>query len=179
MGYSLYVPVPFTSVQSIAGLIRRMRTVRFDRKVRMTDFHGIVINVSQRDQVIFRSLKIIGRKRIFAGLITLLKKVPDDALESTIVALQANLREHFLWRPFQFCFHLYCDEQLIVVFKQRVFRCTTDWSTWDEVIHYGCCSGLREGNWISRPVGLRTRRTDRMSTITSWKCAAHAVVGYL
>lgn len=111
----------------------------------MTDYHGIIINVSQKDHSILKRLDIIGKKSFNFNTITLLKvRVPADDLEKTIQQLQENMRERFLWLFHDFYFHFYNDRELIVVFTHRIFRVTPDPKTWDEMVAYGLSLGLPE-----------------------------------
>jgi hypothetical protein len=98
-------------------------------------YHGIIINQSQRDQSIYRDLPIIGRKRVALNWLVLYKvEVPADAIEAAIQKVQANLKDVL---SNQFYCHFYRENELIVVFKEKVFRITPDQSTWAEAIAYG------------------------------------------
>jgi hypothetical protein len=103
----------------------------------MLEYHGIVVDVSQRDQSIFSRLKILGKKK--TGDWTLFKVgVEPGRIERTIKQLQENMVEE------TFYFHFYKDNELIVVFNNRTFRTTTDESKWREVIEYGKSLGIPE-----------------------------------
>lgn len=94
-------------------------------------YHGILVNVSQKDRTIFENLKIIG-KCIIENTDWILYKIEtcDDKLENTIKLLQLNMLSHYY-------FHFYKNADLIVVFKNKIFQASTDNSTWKKIIEYG------------------------------------------
>lgn len=95
----------------------------------MENYHGILVDVSQKDKTIFTKIKIIGQKK--SGNWSLYKlEINPQQLEETIKQLQENLLEGFY-------FHLYKDDDLIVIFKNKIFKVKTDKSTWKEIIDYG------------------------------------------
>ena len=109
------------------------------------EYHGIVIDLSQKRRSVFRELEIIGRRRAFFNTLSLLKlRVSADALEPTIAMLQANLRRGL--GPFvkAFYFHFYREGELIVVFKDRIFRTKPDRALWEDILSYGKSIGIPE-----------------------------------
>jgi len=109
------------------------------------DYHGIVIDLSQKRRSIFGELEVIGKRRAFFNTVSLLKlRVSADALEPTITRLQANLRPGL--GPFvkAFYFHFYREGELIVVFKDRIFRTKPDRMFWEELIEHGKSLGIPE-----------------------------------
>jgi len=109
------------------------------------EYHGIVIDLSQKMRSVFGELEIIGRRRFFFNTMSLLKlRVSADALEPAIAKLQANLRRGL--GPFvkAFYFHFYREGELIVVFKDRIFRTEPDRALWDDMLAYGKSLGIPE-----------------------------------
>jgi hypothetical protein len=109
------------------------------------EYHGIVIDLSQKMRSVFGELEIIGRRRFFFNTMSLLKlRVSADALEPAIAKLQANLRRGL--GPFvkAFYFHFYREGELIVVFKDRIFRTEPDRSLWEDMLKYGKSLGIPE-----------------------------------
>ena len=51
---------------------------------------------------------------------------------------------HIAFVKQEFYVHFYCENELIVVFKEKVFHITTDKITWTEAIAYGRSLGIRE-----------------------------------
>ena len=97
----------------------------------MEEYHGILVDVSQKDKSIFNNLKILGQKKTEDGEWILYKVgVKPEKIDETIKQLQENMVEGFY-------FHFYKDEELIVVFKERIFKVKIDKSTWKEMIEYG------------------------------------------
>ncbi len=66
-------------------------------------------------------------------------EVAAGDIEQAIQQFQANLRP----LPFlQFYCHFYRGNELIVVFKEKVFRMTTDRPTWGDALAYGRSLGI-------------------------------------
>jgi hypothetical protein len=109
------------------------------------EYHGIVINISQKKSAVLDHLDIIGRKKVLSNALVLLKlRVAADAIEPTILRLQANMRRSLPPVIRAFYFHFYNESELIVVFKDRIFRTRPDPVLWDEVIEYGKSLGIPE-----------------------------------
>jgi hypothetical protein len=96
----------------------------------MEKYHGIIINISQEDKSIFNKLKIIGQKTSSKGWILYKIEAKVKELPKTIKQLQDNLKPRYY-------FHFYRNDELIVVFKAKIFKIKTDKSTWKEAIEYG------------------------------------------
>ena len=95
----------------------------------MKNYHGIIVDVSQKEQSIFNRLKILSRK--IDGDWTLYKiELSPKEKDPIINELQKNLIKGFY-------FHIYKDNELIAVFKDKIFKVKTDKSTWKEIIEYG------------------------------------------
>jgi hypothetical protein len=111
----------------------------------MDEYHGIVINLSQKDPSILGGLDVIGKRSANLNLVGLYKvRVAPEKLEGVIECLQANMRDRFWWFVHGFYFHFYRDNELIVVFKNRIFRVTPEPATWSEVVAYGLALGIPE-----------------------------------
>ena len=102
------------------------------------NYRGIILSISQRDRSIFSTLHVIGKKQAFFGVVTLYKVELEPALlEPTIERLQRNMRDSWLHIRGFYC-HFYRGEELIVVFKDRIFKANAcDKSTWAEIFEYG------------------------------------------
>ena len=111
--------------------------------VRNSEYHGIILSLSQRDKVIFRTLKIIGIKGLFLGLIRFYKvSVGGKQLSEVMNRLQANMNNRILFKKMNFYAHFYRDSELIIVYKDRVFNVGTEKSSWKEAIEYGKLLGI-------------------------------------
>jgi len=107
------------------------------------NYHGIIINVSLKDKSLLKSLEIIGQKKALLNWLVLYKvSIRPDSLDSTILNLQSNLVERFWFYVPHFYCHFYRDDELIVVFKKKVFRVKTDPATWQNVIAFGISLGI-------------------------------------
>lgn len=109
------------------------------------EYHGIVIDVSQKDRSIFQRLDVIGRKKVFLGAVSIVKvRVKSADLERTIKDLQTNMADRFLAFFKSFYVHFYKGDEVIMAFKDKIFRMTIDKSTWKEAIDYGRSLGIPE-----------------------------------
>jgi hypothetical protein len=104
----------------------------------MENYHGIIVDKSQKDKDIFNWLKIIGSKTTSKGWILYKIEINPEEIEKVIKELQQNME------PEPFYCHFYRDNELIVVFKEKVFRIMPDKSTWKEAIEYGKSLGIPE-----------------------------------
>jgi hypothetical protein len=110
-----------------------------------TDFHGIIINISQKNYSVLHSLEIIGRKVVLLHIVSLLKvRVPSESLDATIKRLQDNMRKNCLPFAHSFYFHFYNDDELIVVFKNKLFRVKPEPLQFGEIVEYGKMVGIPE-----------------------------------
>ena len=93
--------------------------------------HGILLDAAFYDNRYPESFSRFARKsgsgRGLFGII-----VPREKLEYTIHEIQDHMRSD---APFYN--HLYDNEELIVVFKKRIFRATCHSSGWQEIVQYG------------------------------------------
>ena len=102
------------------------------------DYHGIIVDESQKDITILNKLKILGKKTSSNGKWVLYKiGIAPEKLEKSIKQLQENMNGGFY-------FHFYRENELIVVFKKKIFRITTEKSGWSDVIAYGKSLGIPE-----------------------------------
>ncbi|MGA2793972.1 MAG: hypothetical protein ABSE69_10625, partial [Roseiarcus sp.] len=109
------------------------------------EYHGQIIGLSQRDRSIFGALKVIGQRRVFWGLFTIYKvSVPPNELETIIRRLQENMSNKLLFLPQEYYAHFYRGRELIIVYRDRVFRVTTDPATWKAAIEHGRELGIAE-----------------------------------
>ena len=98
----------------------------------MIIYHGIIIDKSLGNTELIKKLNVIGSRRSSTGLAFLKISFPAEELENMIKLIQENLvvKENFYA-------HFYRDDELIVIFKDRIFRITPEKSSWKPVIDYG------------------------------------------
>jgi len=94
-------------------------------------FHGILVNMAFTDrsfpiQFIRFAQKTAGDWVLYGV------EISREHLEHSIGQIQAAMRED---APFYA--HLYDDEMLVVIFKNKVFKVTSHASSWDEIFRYG------------------------------------------
>ena len=107
------------------------------------DFHGIVLNLSQKNRRLLSELDLLGRSLF--GLLALYKvRVPAGRLEDTIVRVQRNMARRIVFFPQEFYAHFYRANELIVVFRDDVYRVTTDRSSWGDALDHGRALGISE-----------------------------------
>ncbi len=108
-------------------------------------YHGIIVNISQRDRSIFGRLEIIGARRLLCGLLILYKvRVGADQIDELIKDVQENMARGILFKKQEFYAHFYRNDELIIVFRDRVFRVSTGRASWEEAREYGRRLGIVE-----------------------------------
>ena len=104
----------------------------------INEYHGIIINISQKDKSIFNNLQIIGKKKVLLGLVILYKiRVSENRINEVIQTVQNNMASKLLIKKQGYYAHFYRGNELIVVFKDKVFTVSTDKTTWSDAIEYG------------------------------------------
>lgn len=113
----------------------------------MNEYHGIIVNKSLKDENLVKKLNIIGSKKSDSSNWTLLKiSFPEDKLNEMIKFVQENLVSKEKYYA-----HFYRDNELIVIFKDKVFHVTPDKSTWKPVIEYGLYLNISEEQLDMKP----------------------------
>ena len=84
-------------------------------QLNMENYHGIIVNVSQKDKSIFDRLKILGEKKLWSWILYKVEIKPKE-LKKRIKELQENMTEGFY-------FHFYRNNELIAkVVVEKVFK---------------------------------------------------------
>ncbi|HZY94409.1 MAG TPA: hypothetical protein VFE98_06035 [Candidatus Bathyarchaeia archaeon] len=107
-----------------------------------TNYHGIMIRESVKDQTLFEKMKILGKKK--GKHWTLMRiEVRPDAIDRLIKSVRSNLLYE---KGVPYYAHFYRDDELIIVFPERVFRVSSpDKKSWREVVSHGKLLGIPEG----------------------------------
>lgn len=106
-------------------------------------YKGYLIDKSQKDKRIFKTLNITNQKRIWLGLIKIYEiEVNENDLDIVIRRLQENLVSSFGLIKQEFYFHFYCQEELIIIYREKIFHATADRATWVEAQEYGKTLGI-------------------------------------
>ncbi len=94
-------------------------------------YHGIIIDQEFKDRNLPKSFKIFAKKQSGEwGVYGI--EIEDTEVEATIKRIQESMRDNEPWYA-----HLYNDKELIVVFKDRMFKVKPHISTWKPIIEYG------------------------------------------
>lgn len=109
----------------------------------MAIYHGIIVKESFKKQSVLNLLKTIGSKQ--GKNFSLLKiEVSTEEITKTIVLIQKSLKEKFYA-------HLYRDDELMVIFPNKIFFIKPDRKTWEEAVDYGKSIGIPEEQLDFRP----------------------------
>lgn len=108
-------------------------------------YTGYIIDKSQRDKKIFKNMIITNQKTTWLGLIIIYEvQVDADYIDLMIKKLQDNMVTHIGFIKQEFYIHFYCGEELIVVYRDKVFHITADKKTWTEAVEHGRKLGIVE-----------------------------------
>ena len=102
----------------------------------MTDYLGIVIEQCLRDPAAAKELRVVKTRRP-RSWVFLLVEVPEHELDHQIRILQANMVSDDTWYA-----HYFRENELVVVFRDAVFRLSTDPSSWGPAVEHGLASGI-------------------------------------
>jgi len=115
------------------------------------EYHGIIVPQGIRNHAVFNELNVLGEKR--GKEWTLLKVGIDPNNITRVIGLvQANLSSD---KGVPYYAHFYRDNELIVVFPQRVFRVSTDRNSWTEAVRYGESVGIPRAELDFRPCSVQ------------------------
>lgn len=103
--------------------------------VRMGKYHGIIIDISQKDNPVLDNLKILSKKKTENWILYKIE-VKAKELNKTIKELQENMVEG------KFYFHFYRNNELIIIFKNKIFEVNVNKSSWTKAINYGKNLGI-------------------------------------
>ena len=106
--------------------------------MRQTMFHGILLDLAFVSQGYPKSFPLFAQKLLGDWSLYGIKVDRNDC-ESTVANIQSHMKAD---QPFYN--HLYDDEILIVIFRERIFRVTTHASSWEEVKQYGLTLDIPE-----------------------------------
>lgn len=94
-------------------------------------YHGAIIDQEFTDKSYPEKFKIFAKKQDGNwGIYGI--EIEDSQIEDVIKDIQKNLREAENWYA-----HLYNDEELVVIFKDKIFRVTPHASSWKPIIEHG------------------------------------------
>lgn len=100
------------------------------------DYLGIVIQQSLKDRTIVAPARVLARKRVKTWVF-LLVGVAEADLEEHIRVLQKSMVTDDTWYA-----HYFRDQELVVVFRDAVFRAGLEPDTWGPLVEYGLNKGI-------------------------------------
>lgn len=96
-------------------------------------YHGILLDAEFEDKNFLNTFRIFARRKdVKNGWICFGIEIESGKLAHTIADIQKNLRADV-----PFYAHLYNGKELIVIFKERIFRVGLNKTTWGELKEYG------------------------------------------
>ena len=111
------------------------------------EYHGIIVREGIRDQAVLDKMTVLGPKN--GKEWTLVKVgVKSDAISKIIRLIQTNLLSE---NSIPYYVHFYRDDELIVVFPEKVFHLSTDEKSWREAVTYGESLGVPKDELDFRP----------------------------
>lgn len=99
-------------------------------------YHGILVDDAFEDNS-YPERYTVFAKRTDDDWVIYAIEVEADVIDQVIGDIQVQMRSD---KPFYA--HFYNDDELIVVFKEKVFHVTQMPSTWEEIIKYGKTLGI-------------------------------------
>ena len=110
-------------------------------------YHGIIIDQEFKDKSFPKTFKIFAKKQSGSwGIYGI--ETEDSEVEQTVKEIQKNMSSDEAWYA-----HLYNDKELIVIFKNKVFKVKPHISTWKPIVEYGRELNIPEGQldfWPNR-----------------------------
>lgn len=112
-----------------------------------TEYHGNILETSFRNPQFVNEFQVFAKRKSPTNPWTMHGVViPEKEIEKVITHVQENLIPNTPYYA-----HFYRDDELIVVFKEKVFRIKTDKSTWHEVLGYGRSLGIPDEQLVFEP----------------------------
>src|SRR5690348_13586161 len=104
----------------------------------MNKYLGIIIRESLKNHKIIDTLPVISKKEVGSWQL-LLVSIDESELKIHIKNLQDNMMEitKDCWYA-----HYFCEQEIIVVFQDRIFYISMNQDSWDNVIEYGINNGI-------------------------------------
>jgi hypothetical protein len=102
----------------------------------MDNYLGIVVEQSLRDPQVREELQVVAVKH-GANWSFWLDSAGADELDQHIKVIQTNMVSAEHWYA-----HYFRGDELVVVFRDAVFRLRTDPATWEPAVTYGLAAGI-------------------------------------
>lgn len=101
-------------------------------------YHGIILDMAFNDTTYLEKLKLFAKRKsssndwILYGI-----EISNDMFDQTIQEIQSNMKSD---KPYYS--HFYNDDEMIVIFKDKLFKVKPHISTWSPIIEYGKTLGI-------------------------------------
>lgn len=99
-------------------------------------WHGIIVDKSLNDEKIPPQIKVINKK-VESSWIEFTVEVSNTDLDNYIQLVQKNM-----YKNKAFYNHFYNGKEIIVVFKNKIFRERNKKNSWNKIIQYGMGLGI-------------------------------------
>jgi hypothetical protein len=97
------------------------------------EYHGVLLDAAFEDQNFINCFKVFWKRKSTRNSWTIFGViVPEAEIGGVIKKIQKNLLQN---KPYYA--HFYRKDDMIVVFREKVFRIKPDKSTWAEAVKYG------------------------------------------
>lgn len=112
-----------------------------------SDYHGNFLDISFTDPNFIHTFKYLYKRKSRTNPWMMYDVIiPENELGNTIQKVQDTLKDDAPYYN-----HLYRENELIVIFKKKVFRMTLDKSTWNEAIAYGRSLNIPDSQLVFSP----------------------------
>ena len=107
--------------------------------MQLDNYLGIIVDHSLKNQEYARQLQVLASRSIGSWRLLLIEV--EEELSDQIKSLQENMVDiqDKCWYA-----HFFRQQELIVVYQDRMFRVTVQPDTWTDAIQYGLANGIPE-----------------------------------
>jgi len=118
------------------------------------EYHGNILDTSFTNPQFVNEFKVFARRKSPTNPWTMHGvAVPEGKIEKVIARVQENLIPNTPYYA-----HFYRGDDLLVVFKEKVFKIRPDKSTWNDVIEYGRALGIPDEQLDFAPTTLEDEK---------------------
>ena len=96
-------------------------------------WHGILLDMEFSDPNFIDRFKLFAKRKSKTNPWTLFGvEVRNSEIENIFIEIQQNLKSD---KPYYA--HFYNDEEIVVIFKEKIFRVSSHASTWTPIVEHG------------------------------------------
>lgn len=108
-------------------------------------YHAIIVDQSFIDSSKIRSFRVYAIKHDGTWKIYGVE-IDDSHVDDVVEQIQKNMKPNEPWYA-----HIYNNEELIIIFKNKVFSATSSPTSWQPAIDYGVQMNIPKGQLNFRP----------------------------